>query len=113
MTERLKLGDLVWVQLDPTQGREQSATRPAVIIAHDSYLASVPELIIVVPATTTDRDWPHHVRLTGEHNLLSQPIFAMTEQPRTISRARVKGRAGSVDDATLAELTRWLTDFVG
>lgn len=113
MPERLKRGDLVWVQLDPTRGREQAGTRPVVIIAHDSYLASVPELIIVVPVTTTDRGWPHHVGLSGEDNLLPQASFAMTEQPQTISRARITGRAGLVDDATMADIRRWLLDFVG
>ncbi len=35
------------------------------MIASDGYLANVPELVIVVPVTTTDRGWPHHVRING------------------------------------------------
>lgn len=113
MAERLQRGDVVWVQLDPTRGREQAGTRPAVVIANGGYLAAVPDLAIVVPVTTTDRRWPHHVRLAGAQLALPQVSFAMTEQPRTISRARLTGRAGAVDDDTLAEITAWLLDFVG
>jgi mRNA interferase MazF len=36
----------------------------------------------------------------------------MTEQPRTISRNRVKGVAGSVTPATLALARRWVGDFL-
>jgi mRNA interferase MazF len=36
----------------------------------------------------------------------------MTEQPRTISRRRITGSAGHVDEATLATIHRWLDDFL-
>jgi hypothetical protein len=36
----------------------------------------------------------------------------MTEQLRTISRQRITGAAGNVDDACLQQLSRWLDDFL-
>jgi mRNA interferase MazF len=41
-----------------------------------------------------------------------QATYAMTEQPRTISRRRITGSAGAVDEATLATIRRWLDDFL-
>lgn len=111
MPEPLRRGAVVWVDLDPTRGREQAGTRPAVVIASDDYLDSVPELVIVIPVTTRDRRWPHHVRLTGEHLTLSRPSFAMTEQPRTITRARISGHAGIADGNAMVEIDQWLRDF--
>jgi mRNA interferase MazF len=102
---------VVWVNLDPTRGREQAGTRPAVVIASDDYLANVGELIIVIPVTTRDRNWPHHVRLSGEQLALDRPSFAMTEQPRTIARARIAGSAGTVGPNPMAEIDQWLRDF--
>ena len=110
MSVRLQPGTVTWVRLDPTVGREQSGTRPAVVVSSRGYLASVPELVIVVPATTTDRGWPHHVELTGSD--LPRPTFAMTEQPRTISRARITGHAGTIDSQCLNDIRQWLADFL-
>src|SRR5207344_2411368 len=86
--EPVRRGAVVWVGFDPTLGREQAGSRPAVVVASDAYLDAVTELAIVVPVTTTDRRWPHHVALAGPNLRLTQPSYAMTEQPRTISRAR-------------------------
>ena len=107
----LRRGDAVWVDLDPPRDREQAGTRPAVVICSDDYLASVPGLVIVIPVTTRDRRWPHHVRLSGEHLALDRPSFAMTEQPRTIARARILRRAGTVGAQPMAEIDLWLRDF--
>ncbi len=34
---RLLRGDIVWANLDPTQGHEQSGKRPVLIISHDVF----------------------------------------------------------------------------
>ena len=39
--------------------------------------------------------------------------FAVTEQPLTVSRARLLAVAGRVDDACLGEIRGWVRDFVG
>lgn len=112
MTVSIEPGTVVWVDLDPTVGREQAGRRPAVVVAATGYLSAVTELAIVVPATTRRRDWPQHVELTGSAVQLAQPTFAMTEQPRTISRLRVSGSAGRVEARCLEEIRRWLADFL-
>lgn len=111
MSEPISRGTVVWVDFDPVRGREQAGRRPAVVIASDGYLANVRELVIVVPVTTRDRAWPHHVRLVGAGLKLEHSSFAMTEQPRTISRSRLSGTAGLVDADTMAAIDRWLRDF--
>ena len=111
MPEALRRGAAVWVNHDPTRGREQAGTRPAVVIASDAYLANVPGLAIVIPVTTRDRHWPHHVRLSGGRLALDRAGFAMTEQPRTIARARITGHAGTVGPSPMDEIDQWLRDF--
>jgi mRNA interferase MazF len=107
----LRRGSIVWVDLNPTQGREQAGIRPAVVIASEGYLANVPGLVIVVPVTTTDRGWPHHVRLEGRDVDLPRPSLAMTEQPCTIARSRITGHAGVAGASTMATIGQWLRDF--
>lgn len=112
MIDSIEPGTVVWVNLDPVVGREQAGRRPAVVVASGGYLRAVPELAIVVPATTKRRGWPQHVELTGSALELTQPTFAMTEQPRTISRRRISGTAGRVEDHCLGVIRRWLDDFL-
>lgn len=105
-------GELVWVRLQPAAGREQDGHRPALVVASDPYLRTVTSLAVVVPLTSVDRGWPNHVRVRGAHRLPS-PSWAMTEQVRTIDRARITGRAGDADAATLREVAVYLGDFLG
>jgi mRNA interferase MazF len=109
----LERGALVWVDFDPTAGREQRGTRPAVVVSSSDYLSSVRDLVIVVPVTSVDRGWPHHVPVTGDRTGLSTPSFAMTEQPRTISTARIARRAGTAGRDTMQRVDLWLRDFLG
>lgn len=109
----LERGAVVWVDFDPTAGREQRGTRPGLVVSSADYLASVRDLVIVVPITSVDRTWPHHVRVAGERTGLSKPSFAMTEQPRTISTTRITGRAGTAGADTMHDVDRWLQDFLG
>ncbi len=109
----LRRGQVLWAAPDPSIGREQAGRRPAVVISSDAYLQMVTQLAIVVPVTTIDRGWPNHVALTGPDVGLSVTSFAMTEQPRTIDRARISAVVGSVDAATMTGIDTWLRDFLG
>lgn len=108
----LAAGQVVWVNLSPVVGSEQAGHRPAVIVSGADYLATIPNVVTVLPITTLDRGLPNHVRLGGELGLTEIDSFAMTEQPRTIDRRRITKHAGHVDQRTLHELRSWLSDFL-
>ncbi|MDR1152882.1 MAG: type II toxin-antitoxin system PemK/MazF family toxin [Bifidobacteriaceae bacterium] len=105
-------GDVVWAALDPVRGREQAGHRPVLVVAGAGYLEVVTMLAIVLPVTTVDRGWPNHIFLSGPSVGLAGPSWAMTEQPRTIARDRITGRAGAVDATCLARARLWLSDFL-
>ncbi|MGN6250790.1 MAG: type II toxin-antitoxin system PemK/MazF family toxin [Marmoricola sp.] len=102
-------GDVVWVSPDVTVGREQAGRRPAVIVAGRTYLEVVDTLAVVVPITTVHRGWPNHVAVGAA---LKQPSWAMTEQVRTVSRRRITSYAGATSPGTLADIRRWISDFL-
>ena len=79
--------------------------------AQDDYLAAVDRMIIMVPVTSRNRGWPNHVSLSG-HTGLDRPSYAMTEQVRAISRERVVGHAGSIDEESLDRIRVYLRDFL-
>lgn len=104
-------GDVVWLSLSPTVGREQSGHRPALVISGKDYLDIVDSLAIVLPITSKDRGWPNHIPLTGPYGL-EHPSFAMSEQPRTVSRSRMTSVVGAVDADCLAEVRSFLAAFL-
>lgn len=108
----LARGSVVWAELDPVRGREQAGRRPVLVVSSDLFLEQADTLVIIVPATTRDRGWPNHVPLRGPGIDLPQPTFAMTEQPRTVTRDRFVEAAGTVDRATMKDVDRWLRDFL-
>lgn len=112
MAGDLRRGMVVWLDLDPVRGREQAGRRPALVVASDLYLEQADTLAIIVPATTVDRGWPNHVPLRGSHLDLPQTTYAMTEQPRTVTRDRLFETAGMVDAATMRDVDSWLRDFL-
>lgn len=108
---QLAQGDVVWVSLDPVQGREQGGHRPAVVVSSDLYLDVVDTLAIVVPVTSRDRGWPNHIELAGPTGL-DRASWAMTEQPLTLSRDRFTGVAGHVDAGCIERIRVYLRDFL-
>jgi mRNA interferase MazF len=103
----------VWfVDLEPIIGREQAQRRPAVVISVDQLSTGPSGLCIVVPLTTTDRPNPLYVEIQPPEGGVRERCWAMPEMVRSISRARLAERWGSVRPATLravVERVRLLT----
>jgi len=55
-------GDIIWVDFDPTKGREQAGHRPAVVISRSLYNKKR-SLVVVCPITSQTRPLRFHVPL--------------------------------------------------
>jgi len=107
----LTAGTVVLADFGATIGREQSGLRPAVVISSDDFEEALSRLTLVVPCTSTARDWPNHVRLSGQTGLPSA-TYAITEQLRAIGVERVVRAVGRVDEPTLARICQWVHRWV-
>ena len=105
-------GDVVWANLDPTQGSEQAGRRPVVVVSSELYNESVPNVLIVVPVTTSERTWPTRVLLQGTGLDLERASYAMSEQPRTVDRKLLGRPSGRVDEVTLDKIRSNLARFL-
>ncbi len=74
-------GDLVWVDLNPTLGHEQSGHRPAIVLTPRSYNTRS-GLCILCPITSRARGYPFEVAIPDGH-AISGVILA--DQPRSVS----------------------------
>ena len=61
-------GDVVWINLNPRIGHEQSGRRPGLVISPLSYNAKV-GLVIVCPITTQIKGYPFEVIIPDGHSI--------------------------------------------
>lgn len=55
-------GDVVWIDCDPQQGREQAGRRPALVLSPKSYNFKT-DLLICCPITSQQKGYPFEVLL--------------------------------------------------
>ena len=99
-----KRGEVWLVNLDPTRGREQAGTRPALVVSADLFNGSPAGLTIVLPITSKDKRIRSHVPVEPPEGGLKQRSFIKCEDVRSISVDRLAGRWGNVSPATMAEV---------
>jgi mRNA interferase MazF len=102
----LKIGDIVWVNLDPTVGDEIKKKRPVVVLnnGHEKHL----RLAIIVPITNWTALWeanPFFVSLNPSlQNGFKKKSTVDCFQIRTVSHQRVLERIGSVTPNELSRI---------
>lgn len=102
----------VWLAaLDPVGRREQAGTRPFLVVSTNAFNSWPVGLVIVVPITTRDREFAHHVRVAGGG--LDRPSFAMPEYLRSVTQRRLQRRLGAVEDSTVGAVDDWLRRLMG
>lgn len=58
-------GDVLWLQLGPTAGHEQSGRRPAIVLSPASYNAKT-GLALMCPITSKAKGYPFEVAMPNE-----------------------------------------------
>ena len=76
----MKQGDIIWLDFDPTKGREQAGCRPALVISQTAYNQKR-ALAVVCPITSSTR--PLRLRVPLDHRTKTQGDV-ICEQVRTI-----------------------------
>lgn len=108
MTDDIRRGDVVLVDLDPTQGSELNKTRPAVVIQNDmgnQYSSTT----IVAPTTGTKKEYPFVVRVSSDESPFDKDTTVRLDQIRVISKSdRIVTTLGSLDEATMDAIDKAL-----
>ena len=92
---------LMEASLDPVAGAEQKGTRPVLIVSNEEFNQAMPN-VTVLPLTSTKRSlYPSEVFLPQRK--AGQPLgsIIMAHQIRTISKQRLKGVLGHLEDPQL------------
>lgn len=94
-------GDIWWVNLDPTVGKEISKRRPCLIVSPDdmnAYLGTV----IAAPITSTIKPWPTRVTVVLQRKKSSIAL----DQMRAIDRMRLIKKMTHIDAEPVLEVLR-------
>jgi len=87
--------------LDPVAGAEQKGTRPVLIVSNEEYNQSMLNVTVLPLTSTKRRLYPSEVLLP--RGKAGQPLdsIIMAHQIRTISKQRLKGLLGYLEDPQL------------
>lgn len=112
---RIRRGDIVIVDLDPTQGSEQRGRRPFLVVQNDVGNANAPTTI-VVPFTTAfgDRLYPFEVLVPADECALREDSVAVCSQLRTVSiEHRISDTLGPIPEDRMNDVDRALEYSLG
>jgi len=105
----VKRYEIRWTTLEPAEGAEMAKTRPAVIVSMDVLNRSL-QTVTVCPLTSQLRPtWRSRlqVRCGG------RPAEVAVDQIRTVSKARLGAKIGSLNADEAAVLRRVITEMYG
>jgi mRNA interferase MazF len=104
-----KRGEIYFVTLDLTQGREQAGKRPVLVISIDAINA-LPLVVTVVVGTKGEnmpRDYPTNVRVSAEESGLPLETVFMGFQIRSLDASRFpENPAGELSDEIMEEVEK-------
>ncbi len=96
-----KQGEVWWVNLDPTIGKEISKKRPCLIVSPDDMNAHL-GTVIAAPLTSTLRAWPTRITV----KLQRQQSSVALDQIRMIDNARLLKKMTTLDVEPTLEVLR-------
>lgn len=98
-------GDIVSLDLGRPEGREAGYLHPAIVVTAQRILDAVPNVIHVVPLTSTIRTFHSEIIVEPDpSNGLEQTSAAQCQHLRAVSPARVVRTLGNVGPLALSQI---------
>jgi mRNA interferase MazF len=108
---RILRGDVLWAELDPTQGREQAGRRPVLVVSHDVFNErSGTVMAMAITNKPQSVEFPLTVELTGAG--LPRKSWVKVGQIRTLSVERLGKRIGRVSPEEMFLVIEGLNEIV-
>lgn len=113
MIMKLKRGEIVLADLDPTVGAEIQKTRPCVIVSPDEMNDTI-RTVIILPLTTKSRVLPTRILIKATPTSgLDNDSYAVGDQIKTIDKTRILSKLGRVSLDEEKDLTDVLCAMFG
>ncbi len=104
-------GEVRWADLNPTKGREQSGTRPVLILSHDVFNERSGTIIAVAITSQPQKaGFPLTLELTTGG--LPNQSWAKISRIRTLSTERIGQLIGKISQEELAQVIEGLNEII-
>lgn len=109
---RILRGDIVWANLDPTVGHEQSGSRPVLILSEDIFNErSATVIAIAVTSQQPKAGYPLAFELSDAK--LPKRSWVKISQIRTLSTQRLGKKIGKTTSEELETIVDGLNEILG
>lgn len=88
-----------WIDLDPTKGSEMKKTRPCIVVSPDELNRHL-NTVIIVPLTSTIRNYPFRVRCL----VADREGQAAIDQLKTVDKSRIGKYISSLRKSEIQEI---------
>jgi len=109
---RVLRGDIIWADLNPVKGREQSGRRPVLIISQDVFNERS-GTVIALALTSQPQKAGFPLNLELAHSNLKKKSWVKISQIRTLSVERLGPKIGKVTEEELNIIIEGLNDIIG
>jgi mRNA interferase MazF len=109
---RILRGDIVWADLNPVRGREQSGQRPVVVISQDVFNERS-GTVIAVALTSQPQKAGFPLTLELSHPKLPKKSWVKMSQIRTLSIERLRQKIGRTSAEDLNLIIEGLNEIIG
>lgn len=108
---RILRGDVLWAELSPTVGREQTGLRPIVVLSHEVFNERSGTVVAVAVSNQEPRaGFPLTLELTSAK--LPKRSWARISQVRTLSVERLGKKLGRVESEELDHIVEGLNEII-
>jgi len=109
---RILRGDILWANLDPTLGHEQSGSRPVLILSQNVFNDRSGTVIAVVLTSQQPKaGFPLTLELSDSR--LPKRSWVKISQIRTLSTQRLGKKLGKATAQELADIIEGLNEIIG
>ncbi len=109
---RVLRGDVLWAELNPVRGREQSGRRPVLVISHDVFTERSGTVIaMAITSQPPKAGFPLTVELSSGG--LPTRSWVKVGQIRTLAVERLARRIGRISPEELLRVVEGLNEVVG
>lgn len=109
---RILRGDILWANLDPTLGHEQSGSRPVLILSQNVF-NDRSGTVIAVALTSQQPKAGFPLTLELSDSILQKKSWVKISQIRTLSTQRLGKKLGKATAQELEDIIEGLNEIVG